>query len=73
MLNPFLVVSYVFIGVPQFLHLYFEKACIVVAVQCSNLKFITSSHIYGLSDPKNPYFDTSNMSLAQTNQKLACY
>ena len=45
MLNPFLVVSYVFIGVPQFLHLYFEKACIVVAVQCSNLKFITSSHI----------------------------
>ena len=46
MLNPFLVVSYVFIGVPQLLHLYFEKACIVVAVQCSNLKFITSSHIY---------------------------
>ena len=49
MLNPFLVVSYVFIGVPQFLHLYFEKACIVVgafSVQCSNLKFITSSHIY---------------------------
>ena len=27
----------------------------------------------GLSDPKNPYFDTSNMSAAQTNQKLASY
>ena len=27
----------------------------------------------GLSDPKNPYFDTSNMSVAQTNQKLASY
>ena len=26
-----------------------------------------------LSDPKNPYFDTSNMSVAQTNQKLASY
>ena len=27
----------------------------------------------GFSDPKNPYFDTSNMSVAQTNQKLASY
>ena len=45
-----------------------------VLLNNSQVAYVTLENgLNGLSDPKNPWFDTSYMSLGQTIQKLASY